>query len=668
MNCEDVGAEAVGVRFRQVPSVFGARSASAREAMKQYANWTRERGLGKGADGAVEQYATPDGGRGAAKIMIHDAIGLSVHELARRDFDHPNVDGIGGAWAVSFETSDNRGATASDDARPAEPVPMFKAVITTNLAVTTLNRLAVLQRQSVAGILRVRTPDGGSKGASSTATASPGQQQPPQHGATAKPPADDSKDMSVAIEDTPLSLDHLRIVVYQVLRAIEFIQASMIANPDVNGDNILIDEVAIPGSATRETFHRVRVTDFGKSLPYAITAWNGTAEAPPFDHFNTGTMWTRITDAVWRLAVQADLTGAGTAHPNFAGYVIVPGATCASALIRSQILCTRELTEATFRNACTADIPAGARYAQWTPAHFVESVLPYHHPVRPVDVAALPRPVTEPAQVPRNAIPTPESVLWGLLHRDRRHAPLRRFDTPNDRASYQAGMSDVLRTAHRYKDAFESTAQAHTAHRGPRSNPDRHTWLSIAIRAASLSSRCPWLFRGPVPPDGPADATTMAFMLIAQNLHTLHWDVIQGACKQHGILTQVFGAVATILDKLDYDVHHPTAAEYFHARCAREQPPFPAAAVLAGVQAIALALLDYGMALLPASELSRIALDACVCLVSGRARRWTPTRNEQDERRFVSLVRDKAAALSREGISLPEVDSAIGTWTTAYSL
>jgi hypothetical protein len=441
----------------------------------------------------------------------------------------------------------------------------------------------------------------------------------------------DGSDFSVVVRGGALTYDHARIMAYQLVRAAEYLQAMMISHDDLHDENVLVSDVVVPGTPA-DTFHVLRLTDFERAVPAGVLASAGPAPvgttlgAAETLHRDT------LAHTLTRLFEQVQIDDDSEEHDLVTSLVETVRdmpTPSASPLVQHALFCRTALTEAKYIHACDAVLPAGEWYSATTPAHFVESVLP--HDRRP------------PVVMLRGGVPTPQCALQGLLRRstDSAIAPADEIDA-DTHALHALGIIGSVVPFLRAYDVNGSAMGYHVMARAlwacRRTLPQLRLFLEQAGNEYAQA--------------------IVALVAIAECLHARDAPLL--------LLDNpaVVPKAVLLLAQADFDVHHPTAVELFHARCCAEFPMTPAV-VLAGVQALVVAMTDPVQAAVPPRRLSATALSLCLRLeVPRRPRCWRASPGDGDvEGAFVACVRNGARVVRENtGAVFAELEHALGVW------
>jgi hypothetical protein len=518
-------------------------------------------------------------------ISSDDGVGPIVRELIRRDLDHPNIDVVGRVSVTGINGAHVDSEVVGN--RPAVTLEMFMQD----------------QRAENAGIvLPARTGP------------------------------------SAVAQTSALSYDHARIMIYQLLRAVRYLRALLIADAEP-WLHAVVTEALIPGNAANDTFHVVKLSDFSSACLQSITS-SGATVSDCYQHINRRTNATIRTTALRLLdLVREDLRPGvpspmrGRAMTDFMSVTQFNGNTTPRlrpfevciALLDFDLFDTEPLSDPAFLAACPRDVPLGARYRAGTPAHFVEVALPYPSPHQDA------RPFRDPTGhlAGETDIDAP-SMLWGLIRRDRRRAAATPA-VPEPRAQWEAVHYDIataIITTPAVTDPELLGTDPFEAER-----IDAHWDQKTVIRAITLGRLALGAIArmyGNTPAAVDRGTVARALLTIARELQRPAVDGEKPAGYTDTELASTRSPAAflyaqpvtaaardatvdvavRILRDVDFHVHHPTAADFFEVRCFGSQGVMPRAGVTTCLQAIALALTSTTYAAMAPEKLSRIVLYA----------------------------------------------------------
>jgi hypothetical protein len=534
------------------------------------------RTVGNGANGEQHEVAVKE---------FHDPgsdIVELVHELVARDLRHPNVAKIGGVATI-------RGRLA--------PVADLAAV----------DLRAFVDHQHIAN---GRSPDDV-----------------------------DHPEIPETAKHTPLTYDDARVIAYQLLRGMAYLQSMCISYPDLHGGNALVTEERIPGSDPPAIYHRILITDFGMAEPVGIRLRTTTSSRVLIEDHGSRAQRPTTSPVAWWLtrtthfvgdALQA-VFGAVTDQSTVPararallrsmprGAVNRDGNYNAMSWLRSDIFCVDPLSDTSYVDCvsrrdpppCTDDLT----YAGNTPAAFVETVLPPEgcRPIRPLDVLA-------------DGRPSSDSIAWALC------------DGPGEAAGTPS------RTTSGYPPKTT---------RGCAPTPAEYRSIALAIlserRRARASVHAMSLARRCAPVDFKRPQLARAFLHVAEL--TRFYVPLDAVAADRS-------AVESVLAALDYDVHHATAADHVAAygRWSDFAGRPAAAAFVDGDEGMArlveLAMLDWAVAGAPAARVAG-AIVAIVHRVFGVPEPWRPPHGEPTASTVAAAVVSGYTRAVGTGIAAP---------------
>jgi hypothetical protein len=539
-----------------------SRGASLASHGDRIRRWKKQNDLGSGAAGSVASYEThrTEHRPVAVKRYSSDATVTCkfVRELVLRDLDHPNIIKIGGAGI------DRNGPFLA----------MNSAAV---------NLRTFLDDQAIA--------DG-------------------------KDPARAGTRMTRGARVTPLTYDDARVMVYQLLRALNYLQSMLIAHTDLHDGNILVTDVPI---STGGTFHRMLFADFERATPLPLYPVSDAADIRFLARVSnpvvlasgamvtdlwmlTGAMteiFSRVSDDDGR-AARARLIGASTAQHDHLRWSM-PAEANAAALLNHAMFRTEPLADAKYVALCTR-----AREAQispsiaWpTPADFVELALPEKRALMPVNIHK----------------PTADNVLWALLSYDGLPLGTRSSARGASRAPKRATVADRDTYVSVAWSVLDAVIRGIGAVRPPMTLAlliNRH------VRALQFCRRC-------AAAGALADHEAQVHSAASINDLAAAWLRIATEVEPHTSAQEypaaVTEATAGMLRAVDFDVHHPTVCDYVFAYVRRGDAPVYLSNDRAWM--CLLAMLDWEVSARPARVIARVVV-ALSRAAAGMPDPWRP--------------------------------------------
>jgi hypothetical protein len=527
----------------QGPWWCGRRPRTLAEGGAGASAWKSGEKLGAGVFGKVTRYALSAGGDGASRDVAVKEFSEEVvdttetlQEMVARDLRHPNVAKVGGVAVVGG-----------------------RLALVSNLAAANLATFVNHQRLS-----------------------------------------NDEGALPTGVKPSPMTYDDFRVIVYQMLRGMAYLQSMFVRFGDLHTKNMLITEEPIPDARPPTVFHRVLITDFGAAMPMAMCLVPSTAPgARSYYHggrptsllMGLSTPAQFVNDAIELLA--SAVTDTQTAPEEFSDLYqrMTEGTAPRTAAafgawhwLGDRVFRTTPLTDDKYVSVLkrrgdgeSAIAPAGAWYGACTPAHFVETMLPPEgdRPIRPV-------------MLDRRGEATAESIRWAIAAND------------GPGASLPAGAVS--------REEYASRCAVVVGARRP---------ARVAVHALQLARRCPRL-------SGALGPQCRSFLRAAE--------IVRSYPPSRLTAVEPATAFVPVLTALDYDVFHPTAADYVaaHDRWSDVASAEGASDFIASENGVSrlveLAMTDWDIAGAPAAGVSRAVVDLCYRIFSV-PRPWTPPGN-----------------------------------------